>query len=272
MNVNEYIESGILDVYVLGGLSPEEITEVEAFATKFPEIGKEIDSIRSTIEEMSSVDSIAPSYLNKQKLFNKIDLLPAAQEKVPTSKTIKFDIKPSRNINFVYFAIAASWLLTLLSGYFAFHYRNQWLDSENKILALQNENKDLATNFSVTKSSYQAASNQLAAINDSSLKMITLKALPGRPAVFAKILWSKSKHQVLLSSLSLPKAPEGKQYQLWAIVDGKPVDAGVISTKDTQQLSRMKDISNPSAFAVTLEKSGGSEVPTMEEMYVIGRI
>ena len=271
MNVNEYIESGILDVYVLGGLSLEETSEVEAFATRFPEISKEIDSIRSTIEEMSSSESIIPPYLNKQSLFNKIDFL-LSHSKSPINNNIISDKKPSQNISIAYFAIAASWLLTLLSGYFTFHYRNQWLDSENKISSLQYENKDLAANFSVTKNNYHAASYQLAAINDSSLKMITLRALPGRPAIFAQILWSKSKHQVLLSSLSLPKPPEGRQYQLWAIVDGKPLDAGIISKDDNEQLSRMKDISNPSAFAVTLEKSGGSEVPTIEEMYVMGSI
>ncbi len=269
MNVNEYIESGILDVYVLGGLSPEEISQVENYATRFPEISKEIESIKSTIEEMSSRESIIPSYMTKENIFNKINYAPAPSNSLNNSITVK---DKSSHLNFTYLAIAASWLLTLFAGYLAYHYRTQWLESESKFLTLQNENKEIATNFNVTKNHLDDVSVKLAAINDSSLKMITLKAIPGKPQVFAQILWSKSKHQVYLSSLSLPEAPEGKQYQLWAIINGKPVDAGLISKADKEQLSRMKDIVNPSAFAVTLEKTGGSEFPTMEEMYVMGII
>ena len=34
----------------------------------------------------------------------------------------------------------------------------------------------------------------------------------------------------------------------------------------------VKNVENPQAFAITLEKKGGVEQPTMEEMYVIGAI
>ena len=271
MNVNEYIESGILDVYVLGGLSPEEISEVEAFASQFPEISKELEAIRSTIEVMSSSESIIPPLVSKSKLFDKIYLTDDSDSNIKLNDNI-IESRIQGNSNFLYLAIAASWLITLFAGYLAYHYKIQWQNSEGQLIALQNENKDLATNFNVTKISYQEATFQLAAINDSSLKIITLKAVHGKHSVFAQILWSKTKHQVFLSSLSLPKVPEGKQYQLWAIVDGKPVDAGVISKTDDEKLSRMKDISNPSAFAVTLEKDGGSEVPTLNEMLVMGLI
>jgi anti-sigma-K factor RskA len=61
------------------------------------------------------------------------------------------------------------------------------------------------------------------------------------------------------------------QYQLWAIVDGKPVSAGIYSEDKDSQIVLSK-IENPQAFAITLEKQGGSIVPTMENMFVIGNI
>ena len=42
MNAQEYIESGIIDAYVLGGLSAEENLEVEKYAETYPEIAEEI--------------------------------------------------------------------------------------------------------------------------------------------------------------------------------------------------------------------------------------
>jgi anti-sigma-K factor RskA len=35
---------------------------------------------------------------------------------------------------------------------------------------------------------------------------------------------------------------------------------------------QLKNIQNPQAFAITLEKEGGSAVPTMEMMFVMGGI
>ncbi|MBN9338222.1 MAG: anti-sigma factor, partial [Chryseobacterium sp.] len=67
------------------------------------------------------------------------------------------------------------------------------------------------------------------------------------------------------------KAPEGMEYQLWAISDGKPVSAGMYS-EDKDSKIVLSNIPNAQAFAITLEKRGGSPVPTMENMFVIGNI
>ncbi|OYW78343.1 MAG: hypothetical protein B7Z27_07670 [Sphingobacteriia bacterium 32-37-4] len=79
----------------------------------------------------------------------------------------------------------------------------------------------------------------------------------------------KSKDVYILPN-KLPLPANGKQYQLWAIVEGKPVNAGVIS--DCAGLCKMKNIPSASMFAITLEKLGGSETPTLSEMYVAGKV
>ena len=68
----------------------------------------------------------------------------------------------------------------------------------------------------------------------------------------------------------MPVATTGKQYQLWALVDGAPVDAGVFEIDAGTPMIKMKNIPRAQAFAVTLEPSGGSLKPTMDQMYVLG--
>jgi anti-sigma-K factor RskA len=36
-------------------------------------------------------------------------------------------------------------------------------------------------------------------------------------------------------------------------------------------LQKMKSVENPQAFAVTLEPKGGSAVPTLNQMFVMGK-
>ena len=62
------------------------------------------------------------------------------------------------------------------------------------------------------------------------------------------------------------------QYQLWAIIDGKPVDAGVFDN-NFKGLLKMKDVGTGAAtFAVTIEPRGGRQTPTLETMQVAGNV
>ncbi|MEZ4904504.1 MAG: anti-sigma factor [Spirosomataceae bacterium] len=76
--------------------------------------------------------------------------------------------------------------------------------------------------------------------------------------------------EVQLNVLSLPTPTSDKQYQLWALVGGNPVDLGVFDVNTAMQ--KMKAIPKADAFAVTLEKKGGSPTPHLEELYVMGKV
>lgn len=55
--------------------------------------------------------------------------------------------------------------------------------------------------------------------------------------------------------------PASKTYQLWAVVDGKPVSVGVLGNTVTDAAFTMGTLS-PQALAVTVEPARGSVVPT----------
>jgi anti-sigma-K factor RskA len=61
---------------------------------------------------------------------------------------------------------------------------------------------------------------------------------------------------------NLPKPANDKQYQLWAFIDGKPVDMGLLDLSEKPlQLYRMKNAQTAQAFAITLEKRGNGPIP-----------
>jgi anti-sigma-K factor RskA len=63
------------------------------------------------------------------------------------------------------------------------------------------------------------------------------------------------------------------QYQLWAWVDGKPTDAGTFDMNEQgTHFMKLKTVPRAEAFAVTLEKKGGSETPDMNAVYVMGKV
>ena len=103
------------------------------------------------------------------------------------------------------------------------------------------------------------------------MAVIAMKGQAINPSGLSTIYWDTQTKDVYLLVNSLPQPASDKQYQLWAIVDGKPVDAGVFDMKDADGLVKMKNIPQAQAFAITLEKKGGSASPTLAAMYVMGK-
>ena len=173
--------------------------------------------------------------------------------------------KPQKSI----FSMAASWALLALSVGVNIFFFNNWKTSEDKILALESQNQIFAQQNKAIKASYQ---EEVAILQDADFKMIKLLGQKPSPNSKALIYFDKVRREVYLSALDLPVALKGKQYQLWAIVDGKPVDAGMIA--GTANILKMKSFAKPVAFAISLEDTGGSttEAGPKGEIYVMGAV
>ncbi len=78
-NIKDFIESGILEMYVLGIASEEETSEVGRMAAIYPEIEAEIESISIGMENYAMAHAVVPDPAVKSLIFASIkDTVPAA--------------------------------------------------------------------------------------------------------------------------------------------------------------------------------------------------
>lgn len=91
------------------------------------------------------------------------------------------------------------------------------------------------------------------------------------PESKATVLWDTRTKDVYLMVNNLPQPQAGMQYQLWAIVDNQPVDAGMLNMDKGHMMVKMKNIPRAQLFAITLEQEGGSPTPK-GKMYVMGKV
>jgi len=108
--------------------------------------------------------------------------------------------------------------------------------------------------------------------NNPAMKTIPLLGVEKHPDMKATVYFENASNLVYLTLENLPVTPKDQQYQLWAIVDGKPVSLGVYDQDSTLSVQKMTAVSSAQAFAITLEKRGGVASPTMENMYVMGKV
>ncbi|MBL7860183.1 MAG: anti-sigma factor [Cyclobacteriaceae bacterium] len=263
MNIEEYISSGVLEAYALGELSPQEMAEVNEHLLKYPALREELKRIEETQEELLMKAAIQPPVSGKAKLFKTIESTGTVRAlPLPDNgKTIRWK-----------YAVAASVVLAMVASYFAFDYRGRWLASEENLSELIAQNQQIARDYNNVHNRLEKIESDLQISNDPSFERIVLKGTAAAPDAMASVFWNAETQEVYLSIRNLKSLARENQYQLWAIVDGKPVDAGVFDVSGTNGLLAMKTIRGASAFAVTIEPRGGRTSPTLETMQVIGEV
>lgn len=270
MNVEAYIASGILESYLLGELTLAEKQEVEDAMRAHPQVKAEMLAIEATMAELCHAGAIEPSANVRDKLLRNISNVPQPQvfsEDRRTAAPIELN-KPGRNYPWL---LAASIALAMLSSVSAVFFYNKWQESEAELFSVNLANQRYADRLEQTEKASLQANYELNAITSSQFKPVYLSGKDIAPSATARIFWNKQSKEVYLNSQGLPKPPPNKQYQLWVIADQGPVSLGVIKP-DEAGLVKMEATGKAQTFAITLEPMGGSNSPTLDQMYVAGNV
>ena len=267
-DLKSYLENGILELYVLGDLSNEERLEVEQNALKYPEIKSEIIEIESALLNYAISNAIEPSKSLRKKVLNAL--------KNSESETRPLNVSSPKFGQFYKYAFAASLALLFIGIVLLINLNNKLTDSYSQIAILQTGNERFSSQVNFIDEELRDTRNALHFYqNQASYKLVTLKGSAKAPKASMLIAFNLEQEEVMidLSSIKMPSNDVDHQYQLWAMVDGKPVDLGVFDSEvDSTGMKKMKFIKNAQAFAVTLEIRGGSANPNMDQMMAIGSI
>ncbi len=300
MNVDQYISSGVLELYALHSLPPEEMRKVEDMVAQHPRIKDELEAIKEGLIKYAESYAPQPSEGLYDKIINSIHEFSRADEKVPlkaampqpqviqlntekitSGQTVDLDeviekqtIKINRR---PWFAAAAAVILLIVSASVNYYQYNQNNEIQSQLVALQQDKAAMASNNTVLQTKFDQTSSELKLYTDPHNKMVMMKGMPVSPASEVMVMWDTKNNDVYVDVHRLPTPPEGMQYQLWAIdKNGKPVDAGLLTPfkerRATGPEQMNKKIMGAVAFAITLEQKGGVASPTIERMYVKGGV
>jgi anti-sigma-K factor RskA len=264
LNKEEFISSGLLELYAMRVSSPEETQIVEETLKQFPELKQELEDIEISLEKYARENAIEPPVSAKERLFSRVFPEKTKEEnKRVTGIPIN---KKSETPMFYKWIAAASIILLIGSIIVNYSYYEKYHDAKQELLIAEQK-------IEQQQKSNLAMSRDMEIVTNKYAEPVVLKGTPKAPDAMAKIFWMKNTGDVYINPTNLPQAPAGKQYQLWAIVDGTPVNGGMIVTeKGTYHIQKMKSFGKAQAFAITLEKTGGSPTPTMSEMVVIAKM
>jgi hypothetical protein len=278
VDINEYIASGILESVTLGLASPQEVQEVACLSKIYPEIQAEFIRVQKRCEEMMLENAQAPDVSVRASVLKAIAETP--QEKAPEKKTeakiVSLNTAPEiKGVSPMWkMMAAASLILTIGIGALWFLSNREVKRLDNIMASMEKEqlkNDQILQAMTIEKDHLQTVQEVLAA---ESLRTVKMTGTAMEPEAAVKVMWSKDMKKAVMHADKITPPPANMQYQLWVIADGKPVSVGLFNYDEVEQMTEPFDVNaqNITAFAITLEKMGGSPTPTMENMVVMGPI
>ncbi len=246
-------------------LSEKEMQEVDALALEHAEIQREIEEIRSAIQSYAPLAS-GPKPPSLDKIWSQKETTKGSP--IPLTKNTE---NKASSRSWISYMLAASLVFFVASMGINLYLFQENSRLQNRVEVLESNDSYLAQQYQVSKNIPLVVENRQAFLENEQHIRVPLNGLEADPDFKAMVFMNPDSREVFIHIENLPEPPEGHQYQLWAIVEGVSLDAGIFDFHSEIQRLRPMDL-DVQAFAVTLEETGGSPLPNLDRMYVIGEM
>jgi anti-sigma-K factor RskA len=263
MNIQEYIESGILELYVFGRLSDAENEEVRQMAKQHPEVEAEIIAIEKAIINLSY--SMAP-YLSTENYERIREQL---LDKHNEAKVVAMPQRRSSAAAYTGWAAAVVFLFGFMYQYYRY---NEAVEQKEQVATQSSKYQQLLAATEVKNTENEKA---LTILRDKNTIAVSLEGQQVAPEAYAKVYQNTRTKQVYVDAAGLPAPPPGYVYQVWALkLDPlTPTSVGLIGNPQSEKGIHPVDYFDAAeGFGITLEPTGGSPTPTLEQLYTLGKV
>jgi len=262
MTTEELITSGNLELYVCGALPADEAAEVEKAIATSAEVKSEIENIEASLVYLAETVSPTVQAMTWTNILNAIRNVGKQQD----SKV--------RPLNW---PAITGWAAAILFMGGIMWMVKQNSDLNNSLQVTTTENTVIKEDKAIVENKLAENNKLLAVLRSKEYQAFTL---PGNQAVapeaFAKVYLNKKENIAYIDVKGLPTPPRGKVYQVWSLKMEPltPTSVGLIASENEagDGIYKFVNFPNPEAFGITLEPEGGSETPTLSQLYTLGTI
>ena len=245
-----FLESGLLEKYVVGDTNDQENKTAENFISTYPEVKSKYELLQDNLEVISELKAVpAPN-----DSFNFI------LDSVDESKVVHIHARTKRVS--IWFSIAASAAAILFAATSTFFFlQNQKLIDENQVVV--EEIFDLRGDIQDTNSKLESVMQQFMRLNNPETEKYIIRG-NRRAKNLKTVAYINPKEKTsMIEVVSLPQLPEEQCYQMWAQLQDNMVNLGILDAANTD-LRSIPYTENALGFEITIEPKGGNEIATIE--------
>ncbi len=237
-NLQVFINSGLIDKYVLGDTSIAEALEVEHYISVYPEIETEYNRLQNNLEILAKSNSVeAPKHV-LASIMEEIDEKPVISLQTTYNRTPWYSFAAS------FAAIAFAVMAFLL------YQKNMDLIDENQVVV--DEIFDLRSDIEQNNSKLDNVMLQFMKLNNPETEKYVLRGNSRAKDLKTVAYINPIDKTSMIDVVSLPKLPEEQQYQMWAEFQDKMVSLGILDANN-RKLTSIPYIEDALGLSITIE-------------------
>lgn len=238
-----FLNSGLLEKYLLGEATASETQMVENLITNNAEVKETFDAMQDNLEVVSKLHAIEAPKDALNNILNALDEKPVISIK-----------KSSRRKVWYKYSIAASIAAFLFaSTSYLFYVQNQKLNEENQVVV--DEIFDLRKDIQLNNKMLSDIMKQFKQLNNPETQKYIING-NSRAKNLKTVAYINPKEKTsMIDVVSLPELPENQYYQIWAEVEDKMINLGILKETD-RQLKEIPYTEDALALSITIETKG----------------
>lgn len=242
--IHLFLESDLLEKYLLDTTTAEESARVERYIAMYPEVREAYRELEENLETFARLYSRKSPEGLRERIVRSIQQQQAGRSR------------------FRRYAIAASFAALFFAGasYF-FWNQNQNLQQENALV-----NNKIQVLEADMKQQLEDVRNQFIVLNNPQTRKFLVNGNQKARELKAIAYVNPVKKLSYINVRNLPQLPEDQCYQMWAEVNGEMVNLGILKDfRDKDQLLALPYGEKALGY-ITIEPQGGNSTPTVQNI------
>ncbi|MBC2839077.1 anti-sigma factor domain-containing protein [Robiginitalea sp. SC105] len=242
--IRQFLESDLLEQYLLDATSAEDSARVEQYIAMYPEVRDTYLELQENLEAYAKLHAVkAPDGL-RERILHRV-----RKERAGRRRFLQYAVAASIA---AIFAVGAS---------FWFYNQNMNLRQENDLV-----NNKIRVLEADMKEQLEDVRNQFIVLNNPGTRKFMVNGNQKARELKAIAYVNPVKKLSYINVRNLPNLPEDKDYQMWAEVNGEMVNLGVIRNFEDKEKLMALPYGEKSLSYITIEPKGGNTTPTVQNI------
>lgn len=272
----------LMPLFAVDALDPETRAELLTFVEGSPEARQELEAYLLAVNAMAQdVPQVRPRPELRQRIMAAVtarDAVPAPGQGPSTPEphaesTLTPPVRPTGR-RWAPWLIAAASVAAVVSSVGLFQARGELEQLRRTLAVWQARAAEAERNLGTAGVTLAAYQRQLDVMTADDVLLVNLSGAPPAAPAQARAFLSRSRAAIVFTARGLPRLPDARVYQLWAVARGgqQVISVGTFEPDARGRSQVVADVPalqvRPDALAVTIEPAGGVPAPTGPKVLV----
>ncbi|WP_303687096.1 anti-sigma factor [Nonlabens dokdonensis] len=251
-DIQDFLNSGLLEQYVIGATESYQSEEVESFIKKHAEIKFAYQKLQEELHVVSKLYQKEPPENLKSEIIKSIKTDHSAE------------VIQGNSTSFNWLNLAAVFIgLIGIAGFL--YVNNQNTTLERQLSIIKGEQSQLLKEVSFATKEMSSLEDEIAYLKSAETDKYILKGNQKAQTLLATAYYNKSTDRGEVEINNLPDLDKDHDYQLWADVDGEMISLAVLK-EGSKKILDPTIMANASSLNITIEPAGGNDHATVENL------